>query len=199
MADFTVHIPRLSVAISEATLIDVLVGDGGHVDEGDPLFLVETEKVETEVPAGASGTVHWTGRHRHDVSHRYGDRRHPPIVRSDVERERGPIVHVEPIGVDLELAPGETIIEAAWRYGYHWPTVCYGQAECTVCHVEVQSGAEHLTPVDDEERDALEHRLPGGRPTRSHADPARVPRTGNRRRHRAQERGSAAARSAMII
>ena len=60
MADFTVHIPRLSVAISEATLIDVLVGDGGHVDEGDPLFLVETEKVETEVPAGASGTVHWT-------------------------------------------------------------------------------------------------------------------------------------------
>jgi len=22
---------------------------------------VETEKVETEIPAGASGTVHWTG------------------------------------------------------------------------------------------------------------------------------------------
>lgn len=61
MADFTVHIPRLSVAISEATLIDTLVPDGGQVVEGEPLFLVETEKVETEVPAGASGTVHWTG------------------------------------------------------------------------------------------------------------------------------------------
>ena len=61
MADFTVHIPRLSVAISEATLIDTLVNNGDHVDEGDPLFIVETEKVETEVPAGASGTVEWTG------------------------------------------------------------------------------------------------------------------------------------------
>jgi pyruvate/2-oxoglutarate dehydrogenase complex dihydrolipoamide acyltransferase (E2) component len=61
VADFTVHIPRLSVAISEATLVDVLVDDGGHVDEGSPLFLVETEKVETEIPAGASGTIHWTG------------------------------------------------------------------------------------------------------------------------------------------
>jgi ferredoxin, 2Fe-2S len=79
----------------------------------------------------------------------------------DAEHERGPIVHVEPIGIDLELQPGETIIEAAWRHGYRWPTVCYGQADCTVCHVEVRSGEEHLTPVDDEERDALEQRLPG--------------------------------------
>ena len=36
MADFTVHIPRLSVAISEATLIDVLVADGEHVERGRP-------------------------------------------------------------------------------------------------------------------------------------------------------------------
>ena len=78
-----------------------------------------------------------------------------------MEQARGPVVHVEPIGIDLELLPGETIIEAAWRYGYHWPTVCYGQAECTVCHVEVQSGAEHLTPVEDKEREALDQRLPG--------------------------------------
>jgi pyruvate/2-oxoglutarate dehydrogenase complex dihydrolipoamide acyltransferase (E2) component len=49
------------VAISEATLVDTLVAEGARVEEGEPLFLVETEKVETEVPAGASGTVHWTG------------------------------------------------------------------------------------------------------------------------------------------
>ena len=78
-----------------------------------------------------------------------------------MEQLRGPVVHVEPIGIDLELQPGETIIEAAWRHGYRWPTACYGQAECTLCHVEVLSGEEHLTPVDDEERDALEQRLPG--------------------------------------
>jgi pyruvate/2-oxoglutarate dehydrogenase complex dihydrolipoamide acyltransferase (E2) component len=61
VADFTVRIPRVSVAIAEATLSDVLVGEGGHVDEGDPLFVIETEKVETEIVAGASGTVRWTG------------------------------------------------------------------------------------------------------------------------------------------
>ena len=61
MGDFTIRIPRVSVAISEATFVDVLVAEGQSVNEGDPLFVVETEKVETEIPAGASGTVHWTG------------------------------------------------------------------------------------------------------------------------------------------
>ena len=61
MADFTVRIPRASIANAEATLAEVLVEDGGRVEEGQALFVIETEKVETEVPAGASGTVHWTG------------------------------------------------------------------------------------------------------------------------------------------
>lgn len=61
MPDFKVQIPRVSVAVSEATLVDVLVAEGAHVEEGDPLFVIETEKVETEIEAGASGTVHWTG------------------------------------------------------------------------------------------------------------------------------------------
>ena len=62
MSEFTIRIPRASVAISEATLIDQLVEEGGQVNEGDPLFVIETEKVETEIAAGASGTVHWTGQ-----------------------------------------------------------------------------------------------------------------------------------------
>ena len=61
MASFTVRIPRTSVAVAEATLTGVLVEDGQTVKEGDPLFVIETEKVETEIDAGASGTVHWTG------------------------------------------------------------------------------------------------------------------------------------------
>ena len=61
MADFTVRIPRTSVAVSEATLVQVLVDEGTDVAEGDPLFVIETEKVETEIPAGASGRVRWTG------------------------------------------------------------------------------------------------------------------------------------------
>ena len=61
MADFTVRIPRTSIAVSEATLVELLVDDGELVEAGQALFVVETEKVETEVDAGSSGRVHWTG------------------------------------------------------------------------------------------------------------------------------------------
>jgi pyruvate/2-oxoglutarate dehydrogenase complex dihydrolipoamide acyltransferase (E2) component len=61
MSSFTVRIPRTSVAVSEATLQEFLVDDGKPVEEGAPLFVVETEKVETEIVAGASGVVHWSG------------------------------------------------------------------------------------------------------------------------------------------
>jgi 2Fe-2S ferredoxin len=72
------------------------------------------------------------------------------------------VVHVEPLGADLELEAGETIIEAAWRLGYYWPTVCYGQAQCTLCHIEVLQGEENLSPLGDEERQTLVHRLGRG-------------------------------------
>jgi 2Fe-2S ferredoxin len=80
-------------------------------------------------------------------------------------RRQRPVVLVDPVGAELEIEPGETIIEAAWRLGYKWPTVCFGQAICTACHFEVLSGGEHLTPVGDEERDVIEHHLsvPRGR------------------------------------
>ncbi len=61
MADFIIRIPRVSVAVAEAELTDVLVAAGQHVDEGTPLFVIATEKVEQEIEAGASGTVRWTG------------------------------------------------------------------------------------------------------------------------------------------
>ena len=62
MADFIIRIPRVSVAVSEAELTYVLVVAGQHVDEGTPLFVIATEKVEQEIEAGASGTVQWTGQ-----------------------------------------------------------------------------------------------------------------------------------------
>jgi pyruvate/2-oxoglutarate dehydrogenase complex dihydrolipoamide acyltransferase (E2) component len=62
MADFVIRIPRVSVAVAEAELTDLLVGAGDHVDEGTPIFVIATEKVEQEIEAGASGTVQWTGQ-----------------------------------------------------------------------------------------------------------------------------------------
>jgi pyruvate/2-oxoglutarate dehydrogenase complex dihydrolipoamide acyltransferase (E2) component len=61
MADFVIRIPRVSVAVSEAELTELLVESGEHVEEGAPLFVIATEKVDQEIEAGASGTVHWTG------------------------------------------------------------------------------------------------------------------------------------------
>ena len=60
MGDFLIRIPRVSVAVSEAELVEFLVEDGQHVEEGTPIYVIATEKVEQEVEAGASGTVQWT-------------------------------------------------------------------------------------------------------------------------------------------
>jgi 2Fe-2S ferredoxin len=64
-------------------------------------------------------------------------------------------VHVEPAGIDIEVGDGESVMHAAERQGYRWPTVCHGQAICTTCFVEVVAGAEHLDPPHAVERAAL--------------------------------------------
>ena len=61
MGELLIRIPRVSVAVSEAELVELLVEDGQHVAEGTPIYVIATEKVEQEVEAGASGTVSWTG------------------------------------------------------------------------------------------------------------------------------------------
>jgi 2Fe-2S ferredoxin len=66
-----------------------------------------------------------------------------------------PRVTVEPDCIALSVEPGETLIEAAWRLGYVWPTTCFGRAECTACHVEIIDGAEHASPVEGDEAAAL--------------------------------------------
>ncbi len=69
-------------------------------------------------------------------------------------------VRVEPLGVDLEVEPEESLIEAAWRLGYRWPTNCFGQAECMLCRVDVVAGEEHTEPQSEAEAEAVRLRLP---------------------------------------
>jgi len=64
-------------------------------------------------------------------------------------------VRVEPAGVDLDVGDGESVMHAAERQGYRWPTVCHGQAVCTTCFFEVVGGAGHLAPPEPLERRAL--------------------------------------------
>jgi 2Fe-2S ferredoxin len=64
-------------------------------------------------------------------------------------------VHVEPAGVDIDVGDDESVMRAAERQGYRWPTVCHGQAVCTTCFFEVVSGGEHLAAPGPLERAAL--------------------------------------------
>src|SRR5579875_598008 len=61
VGDFVIRIPRVSVAVSEAELTELLVRDGEHVEDCSLNVTTATEKAEQEVEAGASGTVRWTG------------------------------------------------------------------------------------------------------------------------------------------
>ena len=48
---------------------------------------------------------------------------------------------VQPLGVVFELELGETLMSAALRAGYYWPTICKGNAQCNRCAVRVVDGA----------------------------------------------------------
>jgi pyruvate/2-oxoglutarate dehydrogenase complex dihydrolipoamide acyltransferase (E2) component len=61
VGDFLIRIPRVSVAVSDAELVELLVEDGQHVEEGTAIYVIATEKVGQEIEAGASGTVQWIG------------------------------------------------------------------------------------------------------------------------------------------
>ncbi|MGW1029469.1 biotin/lipoyl-containing protein [Streptomyces sp. NPDC002577] len=52
-----VQMPKLSMAAEEGVFMEWLVADGQHVVEEQPIYLVATDKVETEVTAPATGVL----------------------------------------------------------------------------------------------------------------------------------------------
>lgn len=44
--------------MTEGTLVEWLVEDGAQVSAGDPLYLIETDKTESEIEAPATGILH---------------------------------------------------------------------------------------------------------------------------------------------
>lgn len=50
-------IPRLEMSMTEGGLAQWLIEDGAQVNEGDPLYVLETEKAAQEIMAPASGTL----------------------------------------------------------------------------------------------------------------------------------------------
>jgi pyruvate/2-oxoglutarate dehydrogenase complex dihydrolipoamide acyltransferase (E2) component len=57
-----IRIPKLGMEMTEATLSRWLVADGAQVAQDDPVYLLETDKVENEIAAPVSGVLHHIGR-----------------------------------------------------------------------------------------------------------------------------------------
>src|SRR3954470_24149461 len=53
--------PKLGLTMEEGTITAWLVPDGGEVSTGMAVMVIETDKVETEVEASASGPLHQRG------------------------------------------------------------------------------------------------------------------------------------------
>ncbi len=53
----TLTIPRLAMSMTEGTLAQWLVENGSEVKEGDPIYVLETEKASEDVEAPASGRL----------------------------------------------------------------------------------------------------------------------------------------------
>jgi 2Fe-2S ferredoxin len=70
------------------------------------------------------------------------------------------VVTIVPGNLAIEVAPGETLAQAAWRQGYHWPTTCWGEMECMICATVVRSGEEVVEPASAEEQAAISERMP---------------------------------------
>lgn len=52
-----VMLPKLGFSMEEANLQEWLVADGAAVKEGEPLYVIESDKASQEVEAPASGVL----------------------------------------------------------------------------------------------------------------------------------------------
>lgn len=57
MAEY-IAIPKLGMSMTEATLVEWRAKEGDHVEKGDIVLVIETEKTKWEVEAAAAGFVH---------------------------------------------------------------------------------------------------------------------------------------------
>ena len=56
-----IKIPKLGMAVDEATLSEWLVTDGARIEAGAPLYVASTDKVDQEVTSPVTGTVRLIG------------------------------------------------------------------------------------------------------------------------------------------
>jgi pyruvate/2-oxoglutarate dehydrogenase complex dihydrolipoamide acyltransferase (E2) component len=52
-----VILPKWGMTMQDGTIVSWGVVEGARVSEGDPIAVIETEKVETDLPSPATGTI----------------------------------------------------------------------------------------------------------------------------------------------
>jgi 2Fe-2S ferredoxin len=83
------------------------------------------------------------------------------------------VVRLEPLGVDIPISNGVSLMRAAQDLGLAWPTVCGGDAECGTCFVTMgPADAARLPPASPHEEQAL--RLIPPRPSQADDDVVRL-------------------------
>lgn len=65
------------------------------------------------------------------------------------------MIVVEPSGVSFDIEDDETIMAAAIRNGFTWPTICGGQGTCKTCVFLTLEGESNLKAAETWEADAL--------------------------------------------
>jgi 2Fe-2S ferredoxin len=64
-------------------------------------------------------------------------------------------IRLLPLGEDLPVDKGSTVMGAAQALGYYWPTTCGGEGRCTTCACEVLEGGALLSEMGKGERATL--------------------------------------------
>ncbi|MEO6113491.1 MAG: lipoyl domain-containing protein [Sphingomicrobium sp.] len=57
MAKMTLKLPKLAVSMQNGTLVEWLVESGATVLQGQPIYVLETEKTSTEIQSPFAGTI----------------------------------------------------------------------------------------------------------------------------------------------
>jgi ferredoxin len=73
-------------------------------------------------------------------------------------------VRVLPADAVVDVAPGESLMAAARRQGWFWPTVCNGDGECGTCWVVVEQGSEYCSVMEGAERARLAEGMKANEP-----------------------------------
>lgn len=57
MAQIAVHMPKYGMTMESGVIVEWLKNDGDSIQEGEPLAVIETEKVETQLESPVSGVI----------------------------------------------------------------------------------------------------------------------------------------------